>query len=161
MEDTKTTSKNKFAQAMQDAAISHINEDIHGILDNLEKITQEIPAKVEQHVQPLKEGIEALNNGLKAVPIQFDQDFSRKINRVLDVVSEVEAHTKRLNNTIQIDCSAKISNQAEQLAHEFNERIKGYSVISSFKLLFFGFACTVIGGVISGMITWVVIPKLF
>ena len=160
MEETKT-SKNKLAQAMQDAALEHINEDIHDILDNLETISQEIPIEVKKHVQSLKEDISALDSGLKAVPLQFDQDFGRKLNRVLDVASEIESHTKKLNNTINADNTAKIMEQAEKLAHEFNKKIEGYSVISSLKLLLFGFFCTVFGGVISGIITWVVIPKLF
>ena len=160
-ETVKKNSHGKLAQAVQDAALLNINEDIQSILDNLDKIVKDIPEEAEKQIASLKEGIASLEAGLKAVPEQFDIDFSRKMNRILDVVSEIELHTQKLNRTIQQDNSTQISKQAEQLANEFGKNVEGYSVTSNVKLFLLCLSCALIGGIVSGVTAWVVIPQLF
>ena len=161
LEPVSKNNHNKLAQAIQDAALININEDIQDILKNLETILKELPAQAKKQVQSLQENISSLELALKAVPEQFDIDFSRKINRILDVVSEVELHTKKLNNTIQSDNSAQIAKQAELLAHEFNKNIDGYSITSLAVLVIWGIVCAMSGGIIASFLVLAVFPKIF
>ena len=160
-----SSTKNRLGQAMQDAALAHISEDIQDILNNLETIIEELPAQAEKQVQSLQENIGSLELALKAVPEQFDIDFSRKINRILDVASEVEFHTKKLNNTIQSDNSVQIAKQAEMLAHEFNRNIENLSLMSTWTLFKWGVTCIFLGGtfggVVAGLFVWAVFPQIF
>ena len=160
-EEQKASGKKKLAQAMLDAAIENINEDIKGIYDSIEKIINDLPKEAEKQVADLKEGIASLEAGLKAVPEQFDIDFSRKMNRILDVVSEIELHTKKLNQTIQSDNSIKIEEQAEIYANQFNNKINEYTITSFWTLGLWGLSCGILGGGISGLLVWVVFPKVF
>ena len=160
-----SSTKNRLGQAMQDAALAHINEDIQDILNNLETILEELPAQAKKQVQSLQENIGSLELALKAVPEQFDADFSKKINQILDVASEVEFHTKKLNNTIQSDNSAQITKQAELLAHEFNRNIEDLSLMSTWTLFKWGMICIFLGGTFggiwAGLLVWTVFPQIF
>ncbi|WP_150142871.1 hypothetical protein, partial [Candidatus Enterovibrio escicola] len=59
-EELKSTGKNKLAQAMLDAAIESISEDINDIYTSIEKITNEIPKHIKVQLSSLKEDIESL-----------------------------------------------------------------------------------------------------
>lgn len=153
--------QSKLAYAMQNAALESINEDIKGIYDSIEKIINELPKEVKIQLSSLTEEIASLEAALKVVPEQYDLDFSRKMNRLLDVVSEIDLHSQKLNKTIQDDNSTLINSQAKKFANEFNRRLEGFSMISTSTIITFGLACSVLGGVISGVIAWVVLPQLF
>lgn len=126
-----------------------------------EQIISELPLKTKSEIENVIQEISAIEKALKSVPEQFDIDFSRKINRILDVVSEVELHTKKLNNTIQSDNSAQIAKQAELLAHEFNKNIDGYSITSLAVLVIWGIVCAMSGGIIASFLVLAVFPKIF
>lgn len=52
-------------------------------------------------LQDIHEEILSLSEALKTVPSEYDASFQQKINRVLDITSEVEHHTRKLRNEIE------------------------------------------------------------
>ena len=52
-------------------------------------------------LQDIREEILSLSEALKSVPSEYDASFQQKINRVLDITSEVEHHTRKLRNEIE------------------------------------------------------------
>ncbi|OED65913.1 hypothetical protein A165_00950 [Vibrio tasmaniensis ZS-17] len=163
--DTSKNSHHKLAQAVQDAALVNINEDIQNICDNLEKITENIPQEVKVQLESLRKDIESLEGALKSVPEQFDADFAKKMNQILDTLKETDAHSRELRSTIKEDNHTQITKQAEQLANHFNRNLNDHSLISTWTLFKYGVACTIIGvsfgGVFSAMLVWEVFPKIF
>ncbi|WP_150139658.1 hypothetical protein [Candidatus Enterovibrio escicola] len=144
-EEIKSTGKNKLAQAMLDAAIESISEDINDIYTSIEKITNEIPKHIKVQLSSLKEDIESLKGDLKSVSEQFYVDLSRNINRILDVTSEIEL---------------QIEKQAEIHASAFNNKIEGYTVTSFWILLLWGLLCATVGGGIAGLMIWIEFKEL-
>lgn len=126
-----------------------------------ENIIKNLPIEVKKQLININDDISSLEKALKSVPEQFDIDFSKKINRVLDITAEVERHTQKLNNTIQADYSDQIKKQAEQYAIAFNKKIDGYNVISLTYLTLWGLLCAIVGGGIASLMLWFVLPKIF
>ncbi|MGL4666836.1 MAG: hypothetical protein ACRCWR_02770 [Saezia sp.] len=155
-ETEKFSAKTKLGNAIHDAAMANINEDIKGIYDNIEKITTEFPVKISTHTAELKEDIESLQQALKSVPDTFDIDFSRKMNRILDVLSEVDIHSAKLNKTLQQDHSEQLIRTANNYAAEFNKKIADYGKIGHMTLIVYGFVCALFGGIVGGMCTWMI-----
>ena len=62
---TTSNSHHKLAQAVQDAALLNINDDIQSIHDNLERIVIEIPEQAKQQVSSLREEILSLEQYLR------------------------------------------------------------------------------------------------
>jgi len=52
-------------------------------------------------LEEMREELLALGEALKLVPSEFDASFQQKINRVLDITSEVEHHSKQLRAGIE------------------------------------------------------------
>lgn len=52
-------------------------------------------------LQDIREEILSLSEALKSVPREYDASFQQKTNRVLDITSEVEHHTRKLRNEIE------------------------------------------------------------
>ncbi|WP_321273624.1 hypothetical protein [uncultured Vibrio sp.] len=52
-------------------------------------------------LEDIREELLALSEAMKLVPSEFDASFQQKINRVLDVTSEVEHHSKQLRAGIE------------------------------------------------------------
>ncbi|MFA0073431.1 hypothetical protein AB4396_06940 [Vibrio cyclitrophicus] len=167
-EEAKSTSKNKLAQAMQDAAIESIGEDINEICASIEKITNDLPKHVKEQLSSLKGDIESLEGALKSVPEQFDVDFSRKMNRILDTAMEIDAHSRALR--IDVDThSQQITNAlttetpdkiVRGVVTSLNEKIDGYHAASTWTLLMYGFLCALTGGVVGGAM-FVMYVRLF
>ena len=153
--------KSKLASAMQEAALANINEDIKGIYDSIEKIINEFPTEINSHTLELKTEIESLHLALKSVPETFDADFSKKMNKILDVLLEVDLHSTKLNKTLQNDNSEFLTKTASQYASEFNSRTEDYQRIRFWEFLLYGFVTVTLGGLISGLFMWVVFPKIF
>lgn len=52
-------------------------------------------------LEDIREELLALSEAMKLVPSEFDASFQQKINRVLDITSEVEHHSKQLRAGIE------------------------------------------------------------
>ncbi|HHY0508150.1 TPA: hypothetical protein ACVU5Q_004454 [Vibrio parahaemolyticus] len=129
-------------------------------MSSLAQITKELTL---EELHELREEILSLSEALKTVPSEYDASFQQKMNRVLDITSEVEHHTRQLRNSIE---------QAQKASHESLNReirdiiqqhhidnqkmiartISGYIPVN--KGLFFTsiIAATLIGGGIMGTV---------
>lgn len=168
LEPVSKNNHNKLAQAVQDAALLNMNEDIQEIHSYLEKIIKELPEEAKKQVQSLQENIGSLELALKAVPEQFDLDFSKKMNRILDTAMEIDSHSKQLK--IDIDTHSKQLINAlttetpdtivKSVVRSLNEKIDGYHAASTWTLALYGLLCTISGGVTTGII-FVLYVKFF
>lgn len=75
-------------------------------MSSLAQITKELTL---EELHELREEILSLSEALKTVPSEYDASFQQKMNRVLDITSEVEHHTQQLRNGIE---------QAQKASHE-------------------------------------------
>ncbi|HGS5703878.1 TPA: hypothetical protein ACMDOW_004692 [Vibrio parahaemolyticus] len=75
-------------------------------MSSLAEITKELTL---EELHELREEILSLSEALKTVPSEYDASFQQKMNRVLDITSEVEHHTRQLRNSIE---------QAQKASHE-------------------------------------------
>lgn len=129
-------------------------------MSSLAEITKELTL---EELHELREEILSLSEALKTVPSEYDASFQQKINRVLDITSEVEHHTRQLRNSIEQ--AQKASH--ESLNHEIREIIQQHHIdnqqmiartISGYipvnKGFFFAsiIAATLIGGGIMGAV---------
>jgi len=168
MEQVKN-GQNKLAQAMQEAALGSINEDIHDICNAIERITCELPEQVKLQLSDLKGDVASLGSALKAVPEQFDTDFSRKMNRILDVALEIDNHSKQLKIDIshhnqqlslELDKHSKAfiqtleDNTATRIINDItgyiNKQISGLHTISITSLIIYGISSAFVGGSMTG-----------
>ncbi|WP_299496407.1 hypothetical protein [uncultured Shewanella sp.] len=163
--EASTLSKSKLGQAMQDAALANINEDINNIHDTLENIINEFPEKAENQLESVRESILSLEQALKVVPQAFEQNFAKKMNNLIDATNEIDLHSKKLSQTLKKDMSQSVIDQSELLAKEFNKRLGGQTLISTWTLFKFGIYCTILGGFLSAVLAswfvWVGFPKVF
>jgi archaellum component FlaC len=150
-----------LALALQNAAIENINEDIHSINNILEGIKKKAPQIAGDLINELKEDVKALDRALQVVPDKFDSSFNQKMNAILDLLTEVNAHSSNLEKTVKSDISDTVDRQAVKLADEFNKKIKGYSVTSLKTLLFYGLCCSLLGGLVTALLVWNIFPKIF
>ncbi|WP_038869280.1 hypothetical protein [Vibrio jasicida] len=67
-------------------------------MNNLAQITKELTL---DELHELRETVLALSEALKLVPSEFDASFQQKINRLLDITSEVEHHSRQLRTGIE------------------------------------------------------------
>ncbi|MCR9998683.1 hypothetical protein NB620_00190 [Vibrio alginolyticus] len=129
-------------------------------MSSLAEITKELTL---EELHELREEILSLSEALKTVPSEYDASFQQKINRVLDITSEVEHHTRQLRNSIEQ--AQKASH--ESLNHEIRDIIQQHHIdnqqmiartISGYipvnKGFFFAsiIAATLIGGGIMGTV---------
>ncbi|PAJ70795.1 hypothetical protein CJF42_25970 [Pseudoalteromonas sp. NBT06-2] len=107
--------QSKLGRVLQEAAIANINEDIYSICKNIEKITTEVPQEVKKQLTLLNEEIHSLSLCLKSIPEQLDLDFSRKINRILDVAANIENHTKKYQKTFVADLERTLQTYVDKI----------------------------------------------
>ena len=88
-----TASKKRLAQAVQDAAISSINEDIQEILDKLQNINDELPKLQSQGQTAFKQTIDASVNTLT-------QQIEATIGEKLKSLDETIANTERVSDDV-------------------------------------------------------------
>lgn len=144
----KNNVKNKLAQAMQDAAIANINEDILDILTTLENIRNDIPSIVGKEAAFLLNDVTALKHALEAVPIEYDKTFHHKINAILDITDEIAKHSRRLESSLEFKINDLFSKQEKELLSKINSQIQGFSLTSNVYLIVYGFLSSVVGGFI-------------
>ncbi len=141
----------KLGRALQEAALSNINEDIQDICQHLDKITEDIPNEVRKQLILLKEDISSLSLGLKDVPRNFDLDFSRKINRILEVAAEIESHTKNYKKSLVIDLEFVLSNYVEKINLQLSKQIGNSFILKDTTLYFTVFLTSILGGLVGGV----------
>ncbi|NIY83689.1 hypothetical protein [Vibrio hepatarius] len=92
-------------------------------MTNLAAVTKELTV-MELH--ELREEISSLSEALKTVPREYDAAFQQKINRVLDITSEVEHHTRQLRDAInqhhQVFCACQ-SEQQQAYVESLDKRL--------------------------------------
>lgn len=152
--------KSKLGQALQEAAIANINEDIKGIFDNLEKIAHEIPEEVKKQLDLLNEDINSLSLGLKAVPEQFDLDFSKKINRILDVAADIEAQTKKHQQSLSVNLESLLSNYVDKINDQLAKKIKDNFIIKDTSLYLAMFFTSLFGGLLGAAVVAFIVINL-
>ena len=151
----------KLGQALHDAALENINEDIHSIVELLAKIKEEAPDKASSLIDALRKDVSALDKALQTVPDNFDIAFKSKMNDLLDAASEITKHTQDLERKIKGDISESIEKQSEAYAKKFNSKIKGYKIVTTLSLIIYGILTASIGGAIAGFLVWNIFPKIF
>ncbi|ANQ23749.1 hypothetical protein BA893_19115 [Vibrio natriegens] len=82
-------------------------------------------------LEDIREELLALSEAMRLVPSEFDASFQQKINRVLDIISEVEHHSKQLRAAIEQSQKAfsetliqKQQKQYERLLKAIDKRIE-------------------------------------
>lgn len=82
-------------------------------------------------LEDIREELLALSEAMRLVPSEFDASFQQKINRVLDITSEVEHHSKQLRAAIEQSQKAfsetliqKQQKQYERLLKAIDKRIE-------------------------------------
>lgn len=85
----------------------------------LAEVTKELTI---DEVHELREELLSLSQALKTVPSEYDASFQQKINRVLDITSEVEHHTRKLRNELEESQRSFNQSQGEQQT-QFHEAI--------------------------------------
>ncbi|MFW8631645.1 hypothetical protein [Vibrio natriegens] len=114
-------------------------------------------------LEDIREELLALSEAMRLVPSEFDASFQQKINRVLDITSEVEHHSKQLRAGIEQSQKAfsetliqKQEKQYERLLKAIDKRIEdklsGYMPVNKgfiFTALFINalFVGSILGGV--------------
>lgn len=114
-------------------------------------------------LEDIREELLALSEAMRLVPSEFDASFQQKINRVLDITSEVEHHSKQLRAGIEQSQKAfsetliqKQEKQYERLLKAIDKRIEdklsGYIPVNKgfiFTALFINalFVGSILGGV--------------
>ncbi|ELI0359977.1 hypothetical protein [Vibrio cholerae] len=140
----------KLAIAMQEAALQNINEDLREILLNIERINDDMPAIIKEKVSDIENEISALSRGLKVVPEQFDKDFSKKINRILDVAMEIDLHSKKLRNELVNDAPDVIAKgSSEKIINAIDAYLDERT--SGFKTFIIAVTSSIIGGLATGL----------
>lgn len=145
-------SKSKLALALQDAALENISEDLKDIFDTLEKITETVPELARKELDGLRSEINALEGALKVVPDEFNYSFGTKINRILDVASEIEGHTKKYQQTLVLDLQNLLSNYVDTINKNLSKEIKNNLVIKDNMFYFIVFLSSFFGACISSSI---------
>ncbi len=114
-------------------------------------------------LEDIREELLTLSEAMRLVPSEFDASFQQKINRVLDITSEVEHHSKQLRAGIEQSQKAfsetliqKQEKQYERLLKAIDKRIEdklsGYMPVNKgliFTALFINalFVGSILGGV--------------
>lgn len=154
------SSDSKLGSALKDAALQNINEDIREINTNLENISKNIPSYVKEEVENIKHDINSLSLALKQIPNQFDLDFSRKINRVLDLVADIEEKTSQKQKLLTTDLEKHLSNYVDNINSKLAKEVKNNFIIKDSKLFITIFITALLGGLLGASIVAVALIYL-
>ena len=107
--------KSKLGQALQDAALENINEDIQHIHETLETITDET---------------RALSLALNAVPEQFDKDFATKIQQLNALCDTIEKKTETQQALLTESCKNALNNYIHEVHRKLSYKIDNNFILS-------------------------------
>ncbi|MFH0270590.1 hypothetical protein [Vibrio jasicida] len=85
-------------------------------------------------LEDMREELSALSEALKLVPSEFDASFQQKINRVLDITSEVEHHSKQLRTGIEHSQQAFHNSLIRDMRQEHEQQLVAIKKLISGKL---------------------------
>ncbi|MGR5445419.1 hypothetical protein ACPV47_10985 [Vibrio jasicida] len=85
-------------------------------------------------LEDMREEILALGEALKLVPSEFDASFQKKINRLLDITSEVEHHSRQLRTGIEKSQQAFHYSLTQDLRKEYDQQLVAINKLISGKL---------------------------
>ncbi|MGR5139909.1 hypothetical protein [Vibrio jasicida] len=100
-------------------------------MNNLAQITKELTL---DELHELQEAILALSEALELVPSEFDASFQKKINRLLDITSEVEHHSRQLRTGIEHSQQAFHNSLKQDLRKEYDQQLVAINKLVSGKL---------------------------
>lgn len=141
--------KSKLGQALQDAALSNISEDLKDIFDTIEKISKDLPEIAKKEVESLRLEITSLESALKIVPEEFNFSFGTKINRILDVAAEIESHTKKYQQTLVLDLKTLLESYVDSINKNLAKEIKSNFIIKDNMFYLAIFLSSLFSGLIS------------
>ncbi|WP_191117127.1 hypothetical protein [Vibrio campbellii] len=85
-------------------------------------------------LEDMREEILALGEALKLVPSEFDTSFQKKINRLLDITSEVEHHSRQLRTDIEHSQQSFHNSLKRDLRKEYDQQLVSINKLISGKL---------------------------
>ena len=110
-------------------------------------------------LEDIREELLALSEAMRLVPSEFDASFQQKINRVLDITSEVEHHSKQLRAGIEQSQKAfsetliqQQQKQYELLLISIDNKLSGYIPVTKrfiFTALFIN--ALIVGSILGGV----------
>ncbi|MGO3848719.1 MAG: hypothetical protein ACTJIB_10610 [Pseudoalteromonas prydzensis] len=154
-------SNTKLGQALQNAALENINDDLKDIFDTLEKISKSLPELARKEVEALRSEISGLESALKVVPDEFNYSFGNKINRILDVASEIEDHTKKYQQTLVLDLQNLLSNYVDSINKKLSNEIKSNFIIKDNMFYLAIFLSSVFGGCVSACLIFFLLKNFY
>ncbi|APP08121.1 hypothetical protein [Vibrio harveyi] len=100
-------------------------------MNNLAQITKELTL---DELHELRDTILALSEAIKLVPSEFDASFQQKINRILDITSEMEQHSRKLRSAIEHSQIMFGDSLIQQLKTQHEQQLKAIDKQISNKL---------------------------
>ncbi len=100
-------------------------------MNNLAQITKELTL---DELHELRDTILALSEAIKLVPSEFDTSFQQKINRILDITSEMEQHSRKLRSAIEHSQIMFGDSLIQQLKTQHEQQLKAIDKQISNKL---------------------------
>ena len=70
---------------------------------------------MQKETQEVINLIQAMSKGLQILPEQFDTEFSRKLNRVLDAAQEVDKQTDALSRMLRVEIPELLKAHTEEV----------------------------------------------
>ena len=144
-------SKTKLADALKDAALANLSEDLKDIFNTIDKIANDLPALAKEQVADLKLEIESLNHALKAVPDEFGLSFEKKMNRILDAASEIEDHTKKYQKSLIVDLRALLDTYIVDINKKLSSSINNSFIFKDTTFYFVVFFISIVGGLVGSL----------
>ncbi|OEF62205.1 hypothetical protein OAA_18555 [Vibrio cyclitrophicus 1F175] len=117
-----------------------------------EELIKRLPVTVQNELKTVIVNIQALSKALDVIPEQFDIEFNRKINKVLDVAQEIDVHTQMLERMLKVEIPDLLAKHEQDLLA--NKKEQG---LSTLELAGFGAACGLVGGIIGSSLLMIVI----
>lgn len=127
----------------------------------LENMIAGLSDKVKLEMVDAINEISALKTALLEIPKQFDEDFSRKMNRILDVALDIEVHSRSFNANLESSISEAIIDKTITISKDINKKIDKFSIVSNRNLIAYGLFSALVGGFVSGCMAWALIPMFF
>jgi archaellum component FlaC len=138
-----------FNKVLENAALEDINEDIHAIVTSLEKINNDIPSEVKKQLAEFSLEVSALSNALKSVPEQFDLDFTKKMHRILDIVSDIQDINNDHKNNLVSDLKSILNDYIDTINIKLSKKINDSFIIKKSTFSISLFWAALLGGLIS------------
>jgi len=139
--------KSRLANALRDAAVENIGEDIADILNTLDNIINNLPPKIRAQVETINNEVVSLRRALNAIPDEFDREFTKKMNRIFSQQEDLEQSIASFNKQLATDVSRSVISKVEKSLSKKNR----LSPIGIFAMCL---SCTIAGILGSTLFFW-------